>query len=221
MAPRSRVLVVDDHQIVRQGLAHLIDQEADLAVCGEAEDLPSAMRLVSELEPDVIIVDLSLKGASGIDLIKEVHRRQSAIPLLVLSMHEEAFHVERALRAGASGYLTKQEASEKILIALRRVLAGEIYVSDRVSVEMLRRALAQGQGDEGDAVDRLSDRELQVFQLIGEGKGPREIARTLDLSVKTIEAHQEHIRAKLGVKDSRQLLLYAMRWIVSRGGSQA
>lgn len=217
MTKQIRVLLVDDHPIVRQGLARLIGQEADLDVCGEAGDVPSAVQAVNELKPDVVVADLSLKEGSGIDLIKTLSAQSSETPVLVLTMHEESFYAERALRAGARGYLTKQEASEKILTAIRQVFRGEIYVSERLSPKLLKRLITGAPDDEDPLVSRLSDRELQVFLMIGEGHGTQQIASQLNLSVKTIETYRAHLKEKLDLRDARELVQYAIRWVVSHG----
>jgi DNA-binding NarL/FixJ family response regulator len=217
MTKSTRVLLVDDHPIVRQGLARLISAEADLDVCGEAGDVPSAVQAVNELKPDVVVADLSLKEGSGIDLIKTLSSQSSTVPILVLTMHEESFYAERALRAGARGYLTKQEASEKILSAIRHVVRGDIYVSDRLSPKLLKRLITGSPDEDDPLVARLSDRELQVFLLIGEGHGTQQIASQLNLSVKTIETYRAHLKEKLGLRDARELVQYAIRWVVSHG----
>ena len=217
MTKPTRVLLVDDHPIVRQGLARLIGQEADLEVCGEAGDVPSAVQAVNELKPDVVVADLSLKEGSGIDLIKTLGVQASEIPILVLTMHEESFYAERALRAGARGYLTKQEASDKILTAIRQVVRGDIYVSERLSPKLLKRLITGVPDEEDPLVSRLSDRELQVFLMIGEGHGTQQIASQLNLSVKTIETYRAHLKQKLDLRDARELVQYAIRWVVSHG----
>jgi len=219
MSDKARIFIVDDHPIVRQGLTQLISQETDLCVCGEAEGAPAALQAITKLRPDVVIVDISLKEGDGIDLIKSIRARHDDIRILVLSMHEEMFIVERALRAGASGYLPKQEASDKVLTAIRGILAGHLYVSESLSPKLMVRLLGGKSARGEDAIARLSDRELQVFQRIGEGMGTQEIAGAMNLSVKTIETYREHIKEKLGLKDARQLMQYAIRWNLTRQGS--
>jgi len=209
---KTKVLLVDDHPIVRQGLARLIAQEPDLEVCGEAADESSAWTQVSAQEPGVVLVDLSLKSGNGLALIKRIRSGYSEMPILVISMHDEVFYVERALRAGANGYLTKEEAGDNVLVAIRKLLAGEIYLSDRLSPTILKRLLTgTGKADES-PISRLSDRELEVFQLIGQGLAAQEIAERLHLSFKTIETYQAHIKEKLGLRDIRKLVQYAVRW---------
>jgi DNA-binding NarL/FixJ family response regulator len=214
---KTKVFLVDDHPIVRQGLARLLSAESDLEVCGEAEDEPTALQALHEAKPDILVVDLSLKKGSGIDLIKSVRVQFPELPVLVLTMHEESFYAERALRAGARGYLSKQEASEKILTAIRSIIKGEIYVSDRLSPKLLRRLITGSPDDDEPLISRLSDRELQVFLLIGQGRGTQEIADDLNLSVKTIETYRAHLKVKLGLKDARELVQYAIRWVLSHG----
>ena len=209
---KYRVLVVDDHPIVRQGLALLINQEPDLVVCGEAEEAQSALAAIAAARPDILLLDISLPGPDGIDLLKTIRSTDPALPVLVLSMHDEATYAERALRAGANGYIMKQEATENVLVALRRILRGELYVSDRVANTMLRQ-IASGAGRPGQApIARLSDRELEVFRLIGEGHGTRQIAEELHLSVKTVESYQAHIKEKLALQSSRDLVQRAIEW---------
>jgi DNA-binding NarL/FixJ family response regulator len=209
---KHRVFVVDDHPIVRQGLALLIDQEPDLEVCGEAEEAETALAAISAARPDVLLLDISLPGPDGIDLLKAIRAIDTALPVLVLSMHDESVYAERALRAGANGYIMKQEATENVLVALRRILRREVYVSDRIATSMLRQ-LASGGGKPAQApIERLSDRELEVFRLIGEGHGTRQIADELHLSVKTVESYQAHIKEKLSLQSSRELVQRAIEW---------
>lgn len=209
---KHRIVIVDDHPIVRQGLAQLIEQEDDLHICGQAEDAHEAMRAIRELNPDLVIVDISLRTTSGIDLIKDIRAQFPALPVLTLSMHDEALYAERALRAGAKGYIMKQEAPEEVVTAIRRVLAGTTYVSQGMAAKMVSKIVA-GPGEKAASpVDRLSDRELEVFRLIGEGYGTREMAEKLYLSVKTIETYRAHIKDKLNLQDANQLLRAAIRW---------
>jgi len=217
---QARVLIVDDHPIVRQGLKQLIDAEPDLVFCGEAESAPAAVRAVGEVKPDLVIVDLHLRTGDGLDLVKSIRSAHPQLPVLVLTMHDESFYAERAFRAGARGFLTKREAHENVIDAIRRLLAGEIYISERVSPALLRKLITGESGPgKGDPVDRLSDRELQVFRLIGEGLASQEIADELNLSVKTIETYRAHIKEKLGLEDARKLVQSAIRWVISQQGS--
>ena len=207
------VLIVDDHPIVRQGLGQLIDREADLQVCGEASDVREARAALQRLEPDVVILDLSLRDSDGIELIKDIRSRQQRLPVLVLSMHDEAIYAERLLGAGANGYIMKQAAAEQLLTAVRRVLAGGIYVSESVGASMIEKfASGGGRVMGGDPIERLSNRELQVLNLIGRGKTTREIAESLNLSVKTVESHRQRIKKKLNLQTSAQLVQYAINW---------
>lgn len=212
----ARVLIVDDHELVRQALTQLISDEPDLEVCGSAENVPAALRKVSEHDPDMIVLDLSLQGGDGIDLIKAVRGQQRHLPILVVTMHSESFYAERAFRAGASGYLTKEEASEKILVAIRTVLRGELYVSERLSPFLLQRLITGNPGTGESLVTKLSDRELQVFLRIGEGRSTQETASNLNLSVKTIETYRGNIKEKLGLRDARELIQYAIRWTMTQ-----
>ena len=213
-AERTRVLIVDDHPIVRQGLAQMINQEADLIVCGEAEDAQSALQAVAELHPDLVLIDLSLKGGSGLDLIRALRTRQSMLPVLVVSMHDESLYVERALRAGARGYIMKHEATDIMMNAIRRVLRGEIYVSDKMMTKLLGRLLPGESPDTNTSIlERLSNRELEVFRLIGEGHSTRHIAGVLHVSIKTVESHRAHIKEKLHLNDTTELVRYAMQWV--------
>src|SRR5580698_7969274 len=193
---KFRVLLIDDHPIVRQGLALLIDREADLSVCGEAEGAHSAFHAIRTLRPDVVVLDISLSGPDGLDVLKEIRGKGANLPVLILSMHDESIYAERAMRAGANGYIMKQEATEKVLVAIRRILQGEVYLSDRLTNSMLRQ-YARGATLQSSPLLNLSDRELEVFRLIGEGHGTRQIADDLHVSVKTIESYQAHIKEKL------------------------
>jgi DNA-binding NarL/FixJ family response regulator len=209
---KHRILVVDDHPIVRQGLTLLINQEADLLVCGEAEEATGAMHVLASSRPDILIVDISLNGPDGIDLLKNVRNIYPTLPVLILSMHDESIYAERALRAGANGYIMKQEATEKVLVALRRIMAGEIYVSDRIANKMLKHYITGSGTLRNSSIADLSDRELEVFRLIGEGHGTRQIAEELHLSVKTVESYQAHIKEKLSLRSARELMQHAIQW---------
>ena len=209
---KSRVFVVDDHPIVRQGLALMINREPDLVVCGEAEEAQAALIAIEELRPDVLVVDISLPGPDGIDLVKTVRARQASLPVLVLSMHDESIYAERALRAGANGYIMKQEATERVLIAIRRILKGEVYLSDRAASRVVKQYMRGSAAARPSPLSDLSDRELEVFRLIGEGHGTREIADALRLSVKTVETYQTHIKDKLSLRNARELVQHAIEW---------
>ena len=215
MTPKqSRVIVVDDHPIVRQGLAQMIDREPDLTVCGEAEEARSALHAIATLKPDIVVMDISLNGPSGIEILKTIRQTDPHLKVLVLSMHDETVYAERALRAGANGYIMKQEATEAVLVALRRIIAGEVYVSNRVANRMLKQLVSGGPARRS-PIDDLSDRELEVFRLIGEGHGTRQISDDLHLSVKTVETYQSHIKEKMGLKNARELVQYAIQWVIN------
>jgi DNA-binding NarL/FixJ family response regulator len=209
---KKRVLVVDDHPIVRQGLALLINREPDLLVCGEAEEAMGAMHVLASAKPDVLIVDISLNGPDGIDLLKNIRSTHPTLPVLILSMHDESIYAERALRAGANGYIMKQEATEKVLVAVRRILNGEIYVSERISNQILKQYITGSRTVRNSSIGDLSDRELEVFRLIGEGHGTRQIAEELHVSVKTVESYQAHIKEKLSLRNARELMQRAFQW---------
>ena len=209
---KKKVLLVNDHPIVRERLAELIGQEADLAVCGEAEDARQALVAVKATSPDIAIVDITLKDTYGIELIKQLKELYPGLPVLVLSMHDESLYGERALRAGARGYLNKQEATKKVIDAIRRVLAGDVYVSEKMAAALLRKVAGVRTASGGSPVDVLTDRELEVFQLLGQGQRPRQIAESLFVSVKTVEAHREHIKQKLQFKTSAELLRFAIEY---------
>lgn len=212
---KRRVLVVDDHPIIREGLAQMINREPDLAVCGDAADMQMALQLAETLKPDILIVDVSLDGPDGLDLLKHIRAHDPSLPVLILSMHDESIYAERALRAGANGYIMKQEATEKVLDALRRILNHEVYVSPRIANKMLQQFIgATGSDRKHSSVDDLSDRELEVLRLIGAGHATREIAEELHLSVKTVETYQAHLKEKLTLRNSRELVQYATRWAI-------
>src|SRR5580704_2568270 len=211
---KKRIVVVDDHPIVRQGLALLINRENDLVVCGEAEEAMGALHVLASARPDVLIVDISLNGPDGLDLLKTIRTTHPTLPVLILSMHDESIYAERALRAGANGYIRKQEATEKVLVALRRILSGEIYVSDKIANSMLQHYVRGVNPSEHSSISELTDRELEVFRLIGEGQGTRQIAKGLHLSVKTVESYQAHIKEKLSLRSARELVQHAVQWNV-------
>jgi DNA-binding NarL/FixJ family response regulator len=212
---KTRVFVVDDHPIVRQGLALLINREADLVVCGEAEEMHTAMQEILATRPDIVVVDISLSGPDGLELLKSIRTRHPHLPVLILSMHDESIYAERALRAGANGYIMKQEATEKVLEALRRIVNREIYVSDRVANKMLQQYIGGNAVAQRSPVADLTDRELEVFRLIGGGHSTRQIAEELRLSVKTVESYQAHIKEKLSLRSARELMQHAIQWSIS------
>jgi DNA-binding NarL/FixJ family response regulator len=207
-----RILIVDDHPIVRQGLALLIANEPDLEVCGEAADAAEAIQLLTTARPDLIVVDISLHSGNGIELIKQIKARDEHARMLVSSMHDEALFAERALRAGAMGYVNKAEATEKVLEAIRQVLRGKIYLSPRMTERMLCRAVGSEENLESSPIDTLSDRELEVFELIGQGLTTRQIANKLHLSPKTVETYRENIKSKLNLTNATELTRHAVQW---------
>jgi len=214
-AARSNVLIVDDHPILRHGIAQMVSREDDMRVCGEAGSVPEALAFIAAHPVDLAVVDLSLDDRSGMELIRTVHQRHPQVRCLVLSMHDEKLHAERALRAGASGYVMKQEATRKIIAALRRVRDGHIYLSDALGSQMLQRLAGAATGATPDAAGTanatgaLSDRELEVLRLIGKGMKTGDIARTLNRSVHTVEAHRANIKRKLALKSAGELAQYA------------
>jgi DNA-binding NarL/FixJ family response regulator len=216
---KSKIFVVDDHPIVRQGLGLLINREPDMIVCGAAEEAQSALRAIPTLQPDVMVVDISLTGPDGLELVKTIRTRDANLPILVLSMHDESIYAERALRAGANGYIMKQEATEKVLVAIRRILRGDVYLSDRVSSKMLQQYVRGSTTARESPVADLSDRELEVFRLVGEGHGTRQIAEELHLSVKTVETYQAHIKEKLSLRNARELVQHAIEWHLTEKGN--
>ncbi len=209
---KARIIIVDDHPVIRQGLAELINHDKDLLVCGQAEDAPQAMDAVKKLNPDMVIVDISLKKKNGVELIKDIKAQYPNLPILTLSMHDEALYAERALRAGARGYVMKAEATEKVIDAIHRILAGQLYVSDKISEKMMYKLVGGKTTFGGSQLDQLSDRELEVFLLIGQGHGTSQIAEKLFLSIKTIETYRAHIKEKLNLTNGAELLQYAIQW---------
>ena len=215
---RARILIVDDHPAVREALAMRIGRQSDLEVCGEAADLSEALRLVADTRPDVAVVDISLKTGCGIDLIKRIKDRNDTVRLLVWSTHSESLYAERALRAGALGYINKDQATDKIVEGIRRVLEGKVYLSDAMAEKMLRRTVG-GERKEitRSPLDALANRELEVFRLIGQGVKTAEIAERMHLSVKTVETYRERIRKKLDLRDGTELVHYATQWTLENG----
>jgi DNA-binding NarL/FixJ family response regulator len=210
---RQRVLLVDDHPIICEGLAQKINGEADLMVCGQVSDARSALEAIEKLQPHVAVVDLALGGDNGIELIKDIKVRHPHLPALVLSMHDEALYAERSLHAGAKGYVMKQEDTAILLQAIRQVLRGQVYLSERVKDAIVNRLGGnQPEGKTISLAQRLSDRELEVFQLIGDGYATHEIAEHLHLSIKTVATHRENIKRKLNLKSSEELGRSAIHW---------
>lgn len=207
---------MDDHPIVRQGLALMINAEDDLTVCGAAEEAQTALPAIVETKPDILIIDISLNGPDGLELVKHVRALFPGLPILILSMHDETTYAERALRARANGYIMKQEATEKVLVAVRRILSGGIYLSDRMANKLLHQYMGGSANTGHSRIAELSDRELEVFRLIGDGHGTRQIAEQLRLSVKTVETYQAHIKEKLLLRTGRELVQQAIFWKMSQ-----
>jgi DNA-binding NarL/FixJ family response regulator len=210
---KKQILIVDDHPMMRQGLAQLISSEPDLAVCCEAETAGQALDSVIRKKPDLVLVDISLPDKNGLELIKDIRAIHPDLTVLVISMHDESLHAERVLRAGGRGYIMKQEGGKKLMQAIRQVLSGQIYVSDRISARILE-AFSGQKGESSDSpVSKLTDREFEVLQLIGQGKATRDIALQLKISVKTVEVHRGNIKQKLGIKTAPELIRFAVRWV--------
>jgi DNA-binding NarL/FixJ family response regulator len=214
---QTRVLLVDDHPLVRQAMREAISREPDLTVCGEAEDRDGTLTAIEASGPDLAIVDVGLKNSNGIGLIKDIHDRHPRMLTLVLSMHDESLYAERAVRAGASGYISKQEAPAKIMEAVRKILAGEIYWSERVAAQVASKVAHSVRGASGSPVDLLSERELQVFELIGSGASTSAIAAMLHIDASTVETYRARIKEKMDLRNAGELLQAAIRWSVAKG----
>lgn len=215
---RARIVIVDDHPAVREALASRIGRQPDLEVCGEAADMSEALRLVADTQPDLAVIDISLKTGSGIELIKRIKDRNDSVRMLVWSMHSESLYAERALRAGALGYINKDQATDKIVEAIRRVLEGKVFLSDAMAEKMLHRAVGGGRKEvTRSPLDVLADRELEVFRLIGQAVKTAEIAERLHLSVKTVETYRDRIRQKLDLSHGTELAHYATQWVLENG----
>ncbi|MCF7928381.1 MAG: response regulator transcription factor [Spirochaetales bacterium] len=215
----TKIVLVEDHPIVRQGIARLIEREDDLTVCGEAEEAGRALELLDECRPDLAVVDLSLKESSGLELIKDLHIRMPDLLILVVSLHDERLYAERVIRSGARGYVMKDEATERILEAIRVVLSGDIYVSEPIRKQLLRKQLQPEAEKSGQVYDLLSDRELEIFRLIGEGCDTKTIAERLALSAKTVDTYKSHLKQKLHLESSTELIHRAVNWLIQeRGG---
>ena len=208
----KRIIIVDDHPLFRKGLEQLVNSSDDaFTICGEAGDAAEGMTVIRQLKPDLVIVDLSLPGANGIELIKNIRAEFGKLPVLILSMHDESLYALRALRAGAQGYVMKQEALQNVIGAIREVLAGRPYLSQEMSAKLITN-FASG-SDQMNPTDKLSDRELEILELIGKGRDVREIARALHISAKTVETHRAHIKEKLNLKNARQVTRFAVQWL--------
>lgn len=211
---KSRVFIVDDHTMFREGMRQLIDRESDLTVCGDVADATAALLEIRGLKPDLVIVDISLSGVTGIDLIKNIKAEFEDLPVLVVSMHEESLYAERALRAGAMGYVMKQEPAKTVKFAIRKVLGGDIHLSDKMSVAMLAKFMRGGRVEQPvSAIETLSDRELEVFRMLGQGKATRQVAEELNLTIATINSFRNRIKEKLNLKNSTELILHAVQWV--------
>lgn len=211
----KRIVVIDDHPLFRQGLEQLINSsDDDFNVCGEASDAATGMEIIRRLQPDLAIVDLSLPGANGIELIKNIRAEFKQLPVLILSMHDESLYAVRGLRAGAQGYVMKEEALENVIVAIREVLAGRPYLSRDMSAKLITN-FADG-NVQASPTDKLSDRELEILELIGKGRDVREIARALHISGKTVETHRAHIKEKLNLKNARQVARFAVEWLAEQ-----
>ena len=214
---QTRIVLVEDHPMFREHLAHLINKDLGMQVCGAADNVLQAMEIIRETRPDIAIVDISLRGTSGLELIKDIKAQGIDLPVLVLSMHEENLYAERALRAGARGYITKNEASSTVLDAIRTVLAGEVYLSSRMTAKIIKRMTTGSPGQTGPAgLELLADRELEVFQLIGCGRSLKEIARLLNLGESTVETYRTRIKEKLGLRSAAEVYLRAGQWLEER-----
>lgn len=216
-AARRKILVVDDHPFMRAGLAQLIDRQPDLQVCGEAGNPVEAARELARCRPDLVLTDITMPGRSGLEFIKDLQAAEANLPVLVVSMHDEVIYAERVLRAGARGYIMKEAGGENLLAAIRQVLRGEVYVSPSMSARMLETFAGRKPRGSSSPIEKLSDREFEVFQLVGQGKSTRDIATQLHLSPKTVDVHRAHIKEKLELKDATALVRHAVRWVETQG----
>ena len=216
MTQKIKILLVDDHPLVREGVANLINQQPDFEVCGEAASEPQALELVGQVQPEVVIVDLTLEDGSGLELIKSVKVRHPTVKMLVLSMHDESLYAERALRAGAHGYLMKREAAKKVIQGVRTVLAGQLFVSEKITALLAEKNVGRQTADSASPVEQLSNRELEVFQLLGRGQSTRQIADHLHVGFKTVQAYCARIKEKLKLANATELMREAFRWHESR-----
>jgi DNA-binding NarL/FixJ family response regulator len=221
-ASPKRLLLVDDHPMMRAGLAQLINKQPDVEVCCEAGNPAEALQEIGECQPDLLVTDITMPGRSGVEFIKDVLAVHTALPILVVSMHDEMIYAERVLRAGARGYVMKEAGGEKLLAAIRQVLAGKVYVSERMSASLLDSLTGRRPRGSSSPIEKLSDREFEIFQLVGQGKSTREIAKQLHLSPKTVDVHRGHIKEKLELKDATSLVRHAVRWVETQSaGTQS
>lgn len=208
---------MDDHPVTREGLARLINHESDLEICGEAGTAAAALPAIAARKPDLVIIDVSLTtGASGLELMKDLAARDARLRMLALSTHDESLYAERALRAGAKGYVMKQEPTEQVMLAIRKVLHGEVFLSQAMNERMLRKMTARGGAPLASEIERLSDRELEVYRLLGQGRGTRQIAGELNLSISTVETYRTHIKEKLRLNGAPELVRHAVEWVHSQ-----
>jgi DNA-binding NarL/FixJ family response regulator len=214
--PKARVIVVDDHPLFRERLCQLINDEQDMEICGEAENAQPALQIIRETSPDLAIVDITLKTSSGLDLVKDIRAHSIGVPVLVLSMHDESLYAERALRAGAMGYISKNEEAAQVILAVRSVLAGKIYLSQEMTSTFLKGLTMSCVRVRPDSLERLTDRELQVLDLIGRGRTSREIAEVLKLGVTTVDTFRARIKQKMNFRNAMELQLFAIRWLSER-----
>lgn len=220
VSSKTRVFMVDDHPLMRKGLGELINQQPDMIICGEADDAPEALKAIGQIRPDLVIVDISLKTQNGIELIKNIKAINPSIQILVLSMHDESIYALRVLKAGAKAYVMKQEVVDKVMEAIRRIRLGKVFVSERVAAQMLSQVVDGNDPSRESPVDALSDRELEIVTLIGNGTPTREIAKRLGISIKTVESHRAHIKDKLSLTNATQLVQWCVRWVEeNKGGS--
>jgi DNA-binding NarL/FixJ family response regulator len=213
---KKKILVVDDHPVTRRGLAKIIDQESDLEIVAEAEDSTQALDAIKRLKPDLVIADITLKDSSGLELTKTIKKDYPALPVLIQSMHEETMYSERALQAGAMGYVMKDASTEELMAAIRKVLAGQVYTSEKMATRLVNKIIHGKAGRSTSPIDSLSDRELEVFNLLGKGFGTSQIAEKLKLSIKTVETYRAHLKEKLALTDANELRQYAIQWLASR-----
>lgn len=213
---KAQILIVDDHPMTRGGLTHLINHQPDTVVCGEAENAAEALDLLAQSQPDLVLIDITLPGKSGLELIKDIKAMHPDLPMLVLSMHDESLYADRVLRAGARGYITKHEGGEKLIGAIRHILSGKIYVSESMSAHILEIFSGAQSGTDRSSIQSLSDREFEVFQALGEGLSSHQIARKLHLSAKTVDAHRANIKTKLKINTTAELISFAARWTTTQ-----
>ena len=214
---RCRILVIDDHPFMRAGLTQLIDRQGDMQVCGEAGNPGEAARELARCSPDLVLTDITMPGRSGLDFIKDLLALNAKLPVLVVSMHDEAIYAERVLRAGARGYIMKEAGGENLLAAIRRIMAGEVYLSPAMSARILENLSGRRPRGSSSPIEKLTDREFEVFRLIGQGKSTRDIAAQLNLSSKTVDVHRGHLNEKLELKDTTALVRHAVRWVETQG----